>query len=192
MQLNPPESGLAIERIGNEIRDDHVDQSIPVPRESQVRARAREIRAGTLAVMLAVIGGRELRKTIPEPLASPAGDVHLLGKSTATITGHVTAGAEAPTRRGSSTRIEARAESSHKDEHLSHFVPPNIRHAYKGAGVGIVNVVQIINNNTGDGDRKPKHTVGIQAHKSLVVPDKVVEAIDPEVIRPPRLAVDRH
>eukprot|EP00972_Heterocapsa_arctica_P104707 15431489-Heterocapsa_arctica.AAC.1 len=100
-------------------------------------------------MMLAVTGSRELSQTIPKPIAGPAGDVHLPSKRAATFTGHVTAGAETPTRRESSTHIKARTESTHKDEHLSHLVPTNVRHAYKRSGLG-VNVVQVIDNNTGD------------------------------------------
>eukprot|EP00972_Heterocapsa_arctica_P015819 2331237-Heterocapsa_arctica.AAC.1 len=92
-------------------------------------------------MVLAVAGSRELGQAIPKPRARPAGDMHLLIEGAAPFASQITARAEAPPRRGSSTHIKARTESAHKGEHISHLAPANVRHAYKGSGLGI-NVVQ--------------------------------------------------
>eukprot|EP00972_Heterocapsa_arctica_P044946 6633525-Heterocapsa_arctica.AAC.1 len=92
-------------------------------------------------MVLAVAGSRELGQAITKPHARPAGDMHLLSEVTAPLASQITGRAEAPPRPGSSTHVKARTESAHKGEHLSHLAPTNVRHAYKGSGLGI-HVVQ--------------------------------------------------
>eukprot|EP00972_Heterocapsa_arctica_P098841 14583637-Heterocapsa_arctica.AAC.1 len=102
-------------------------------------------------MMLAVVGSRELLKIIPEPSTTPARDVHRHSKSATAPANDVTSGAKAPPRSGGSAHIKARAESPHKGEHLFHLDPPFIRHAYKGTGIRVVDIVQVVNNNARDG-----------------------------------------
>eukprot|EP00972_Heterocapsa_arctica_P052229 7682858-Heterocapsa_arctica.AAC.1 len=67
-----------------------------MPRESGAVARAINVRASPLSMMLTVRRNRELLQVIPEPDARPARDFHLLRQLTATLTDEVAAGAEAP------------------------------------------------------------------------------------------------